>query len=270
VRLGVLGWPVGHSRSPAMHNAALGELGLADWRYQLLPVPPGLLSETVGALAGSGFVGANVTIPHKQAAFRLADEASRATREIGAANTLTFSPAGGIAAENTDAPGVVAALERPVRGLRVLVLGAGGSGRAAVWAMRDEGAAEVMVWNRTPERARALAAEMGVSWVPAPVPADVLVNCTSIGLERSASQAGALNQIGLSFDQIGEYSDVVDLVYSPGSTPLLGAARALGIHAVDGLDVLAAQGALSLRIWTGRSVPIDLMRRAARQGYASA
>jgi shikimate dehydrogenase len=252
-----------------MHNAALAELGLAGWRYQLLPVPPALLPDTVAALAGSGFLGANVTIPHKQAAFRLADEASRAAREIAAANTLTFSPDGAIAAENTDAPGVVAALERPVRGLRVLVLGAGGSGRAAVWAMREEGAADVIVWNRTPERARELAAEMGVSWVPAPVPADVLVNCTSIGLERSASEAGALNQLGLSFDQIGEYSDVVDLVYSPGSTPLLGAARALGIHAVDGLDVLAAQGALSLRIWTGRPAPLDLMRRAARQGYTS-
>jgi shikimate dehydrogenase len=108
-----------------------------------------------------------------------------------------------------------------------------------------------------------------VRWVQSPVPADVLVNCTSIGLERSASEAGALNQIGLSFDQIGEYSDVVDLVYSPGSTPLLGAARAVSVHAVDGLEVLSAQGALSLSIWTGRPAPIDVMRRAAREGYSS-
>lgn len=252
-----------------MHNAALAELGLEDWRYQLLPVPPPLLGETVAALAGSGFLGANVTIPHKPAALRLADEASRAAREIGAANTLTFSTEGAIAAENTDAPGLTAALERPVRGLRVLILGAGGSGRAAVWAMREQGAAEVMVWNRTPERAQKLAEEMGVRWVSSPVQADVLVNCTSFGLERSASQAGALNQLGLSFDQIGEYSHVVDLVYSPRGTPLLGAARALGLHAVDGLQVLCAQGALSLGIWTGRPAPIDLMRRAARLGYAS-
>jgi shikimate dehydrogenase len=259
-RLGVLGWPVGHSRSPAMHNAALRALGLDGWRYQLLPVPPTLLAPTVTALPGSGFLGANVTIPHKEAALRLADEASATAREIGAANTLTFRSDGAIAAENTDAPGLVAALATPVRGLRVLILGAGGSARAAAWAMREEGAAEVAIWNRTPERGRELAAAMGLRWVPAPVPADVLVNCTSIGLERSAS----LNQLGLSFDQIAEYTHVVDLVYRPGNTPLLAAARALRLHAVDGLEVLSAQGALSLRIWTGRPAPIELMRRAAR------
>jgi shikimate dehydrogenase len=252
-----------------MHNAALAALGLEDWRYQLLPVPPSLFAETVSALSGSGFLGANVTIPHKEEALRVADEASSAAREIGAANTLTFRGDGAIAAENTDAPGLIAALDRPVRGRRALILGAGGSGRAAAWAMREEGAAEVMVWNRTPERAQSLARELEVRWVAEPVPAEILVNCTSVGLERSASQAGALNQLGLSFDQVAEYSDVVDLVYRPGTTPLLAAARALSLHAVDGLEVLSAQGALSLAIWTGRPAPRDLMRRAAREGDPS-
>ena len=142
-RLGVLGWPVAHSRSPAMHNAALAALGMADWHYQRLPVPPALFAETTVALAAAGFLGANVTIPHKHAALALATEASPAAREIGAANTLTFAEDGSIAAENTDAPGLLAALARlpemPAHP-RVLVLGAGGSARAAVWALREAGA----------------------------------------------------------------------------------------------------------------------------------
>ncbi len=141
-RLGVLGWPVAHSRSPAMQNAALRELGLEEWSYQRLPVPPELFAETARALGGAGFAGANVTIPHKQAALALADSASGAAREIGAANTLTFAGGGEIAAENTDAPGLIAAMERAghsPRGLTALVLGAGGSARAAVWALREGG-----------------------------------------------------------------------------------------------------------------------------------
>src|ERR1700704_5689298 len=101
-RLGGLGWPVAHSRSPAMHNAALAALGMSGWRYQRLPVPPALLAETVPALRAAGFLGANVTIPHKEAALHLADVASDAARQIGAANTLTFASDGTIAAENTD------------------------------------------------------------------------------------------------------------------------------------------------------------------------
>jgi shikimate dehydrogenase len=273
-RLGVLGWPVAHSRSPAIHNAALAALGMAGWRYQRLPVPPALFDETTRALGAAGFLGANVTIPHKHAALALADEASQAAREIGAANTLTFAAGGTIAAENTDAPGLIAVLERlpelPAKP-RVLVLGAGGSARAVVWALREAGASEVAVWNRTAERARTLARALGVRAVPAPVPADLLVNCTSVGLhvpagvERSATDGEALNQLGLTFDQVGEYSHVVDLVYRPGSTPLLAAAAAHGARTVDGLEVLVAQGALSFELWTGRSAPLEVMRRAARE-----
>src|SRR4051812_20056776 len=154
MRLGVLGWPVAHSRSPAMF-AALGV------PYQRLPVPPELFAETVRALGAAGFTGANVTIPHKEAALAVADTASERARAIGAANTLSFGVDGSIAAENTDAPGFLAALPDPPAGRTAAVMGAGGSARAVVWALREAGAAEVRIWNRTPEKARKLAAEMG-------------------------------------------------------------------------------------------------------------
>jgi shikimate dehydrogenase len=259
-RLGVLGWPVAHSRSPAIHNAALAALGLEDWRYQRLPVPPALFADTTRALGSSGFVGANVTIPHKRAALRLADRAGETARAIGAANTLLFAPDGTIVAENTDAPGLIAALGDSPRGMSALVLGAGGSARAAAWALRDAGAREVSVWNRTSARAEALARELGVRAVEHPEPAELLVNCTSVGLAGEPDQLG---QLGLSVDRLGAYQWVVDLVYRTGSTQLLDAARGRGARTVDGLEVLVCQGALSLELWTGRPAPRELMRRAA-------
>ncbi|HVR05221.1 MAG TPA: shikimate dehydrogenase [Solirubrobacteraceae bacterium] len=287
-RLGVLGWPVAHSRSPAMHNAALRALGLDGWSYQRLPVPPELFEGTVRALGAAGFVGANVTIPHKRAALVLADSASAAAREIGAANTLSFT-ADGIAAENTDAPGLLAAIERApdgpgsLAGTSALVLGAGGSARAAVWALRQAGARDVAIWNRTAARAAVLADELGARAVPRPQAADIIVNCTSVGLDGAAAAGGnaqpgsgesatdgqrvgeALNQLGLTLDLVGGYSYVVDLVYSDGLTPLLLAARERGVPALDGLEILVAQGALSFELWTGRRAPLDVMRRAARE-----
>jgi len=266
-RLGVIGWPVAHSRSPAMHNAALAALGMEDWRYQALPVPEELFDETVRALGRAGFVGANVTIPHKRAALALAERSSAAAQAIGAANTLSFTSDGTVVAENTDAPGLIAALEQldglPARP-SALVLGAGGSARAAVWAWREAGAREVSVWNRTPERAERLARELGARMVSKPGSADLLVNCTSVGLERSASEPEGLNLLGLTFDQVGEYSYVVDLVYRTGATPLLAAAREHGARTLDGLEILVAQGALSFELWTGREAPLQVMRRAVR------
>lgn len=266
-RLGVLGWPVAHSRSPAMHNAALRVLGMEDWHYQKLPVPAEMFTETVRALGQAGFVGANVTIPHKQAALALADQSSDAARAIGAANTLTFAADGTIAAENTDAPGLIAALDR-LDGLpahpSVLVLGAGGSARAAVWTLREAGAREVSIWNRTPERAAELAGELGARSVDWPERADLLINCTSVGLERSASEPEGLNQLGLTFDQVGEYSYVVDMVYRSGVTQLLATAREHGARTLDGLEILVAQGAISFELWTGRRAPLEVMRDAAR------
>jgi shikimate dehydrogenase len=261
-RLGVLGWPVAHSLSPAMHNAALASLGMPDWRYQRLPVPPPLFAETTRSLEGTGFVGANVTIPHKHAALAVADRASEAARAIGAANTLTFSGDGTIAAENTDAPGLIAALGRSPRGMRVLVLGAGGSARAAAWALREAGAGDVAVWNRTPERALALARDLHVRAVSDPEPADMLINCTSVGLEGSRAEADALDELGLTAARIGDYPDVIDMVYRRGTTPLLKAAVQHGARTLDGLAILLAQGALSFELWTGRPAPLEVMRRA--------
>jgi shikimate dehydrogenase len=255
-----------------MHNAALSALGMGDWRYQLLPVPPERFVETVRALPDAGFVGANVTIPHKHVALALADTAGEAARAIGAANTLMFTADGTIAAENTDAPGFLAALGVSPRGMSALVLGAGGSARAVVWALREAGAREVSVWNRTPERAAVLARDFGVRAAAAPEAADLLVNCTSVGLEpgpaslkQSATEAQGLNLPAVTFDQVGNYSHVVDLVYRSSPTPLLAAARSHGTRTVSGLEVLLAQGALSFELWTGVRPPLEVMRHALDQ-----
>jgi shikimate dehydrogenase len=262
---GVLGWPIAHSRSPAMHEAAYAALGLSDWRYQRLPVPPDLLAETVRALEGAGFVGANVTIPHKEAALALADEATPETRTIGAANTLTFLD-GAIRAANTDAPGLLAALsaaagdDNPARGARALVLGAGGSARAAVWALRQAGAAEVMVWNRTPARAHELGAALGARPVDGAQPADLLVNCTPVGLREPDA---TFKDLPIDADTVSSFCYVIDLVYRDGDTPLVRAARTRGVTTVSGLDVLVHQGALSLESWLGRRAPIGAMREGA-------
>jgi shikimate dehydrogenase len=257
-RLGVLGWPVAHSRSPAMHNAALRAVGLGGWRYQRLPVAPELFAETVRALPAAGFAGANVTIPHKEAALALADEATATARAIGAANTLTFAPGGAIAADNTDAPGLLAALG-DCRPRTALILGAGGSARAAAYALSQVGAA-VAVWNRTPERAGRLAAELGVEAVAAPVPAEVLVNCTSVGLTDPSS---TFKNLPLKADSVGEYACVVDLVYRAGGTVLAQEARRRGSQVIDGLEILVQQGALSFEGWTGRVAPLQVMRESA-------
>ena len=259
---GVLGHPVSHSRSPAIHNAAFAELGL-DWRYVRLPVPPGLLAETVRALGGSGYRGANVTIPHKEAALAAADEATPAAAAIGAANTLTFEADGRIRADNTDAGGLLDALGDPPSGLRCLVLGAGGAGRAAAFALREAGAAQVSVWNRTPERAERLAAELGVTHAAVPGPADLVVNATSVGLDPALGEAEALEAVGLAGMEPPER--FADLVYGERPTPLQAWAARGGAHVVDGLEVLVRQGARSFEIWTGRPAPLDVMRAAARQ-----
>jgi shikimate dehydrogenase len=247
-RYGVLGWPVGHSRSPAMHRAAYAALGLEGWRYQRLPVPPEAFAETVRALGPAGFAGANVTIPHKEAALALADAAGDAARAIGAANTLTFTAQGDIRADNTDAPGLIAALEGDVPDT-ALVLGAGGSARAAVWALRQAGT-EVSVLARTPERARGMDARI----LSAPEPAGLLVNCTPVGLDDPEA---------LPCDPAG-YPVVADLVYREGGTALERAAREAGARVIGGLEVLVRQGALSLELWTGLTAPLAVMRRSAR------
>jgi len=252
---GVLGFPVRHSRSPAMMNAAFRELGL-DWRYLKLPVPPKRFAETARALPGSGYGGANVTIPHKEAALRLADERGEEAAAIGAANTLTFA-GGAIMADNTDAGGLLDALGERPGGRSALVLGAGGAGRAAAWALREAGA-EVAVWNRTAERAAALAAELGVHHRERPASADLLVNATSVGLGAEAEHAVVE---ALRLDGV-EAETVVDLVYGEGPTALTSWARARGARVVEGSEVLVRQGAHTLERWTGRRAPLGVMRRA--------
>jgi len=259
--LGVCGWPVAHSRSPVMHEAAYAALGLEGWRYLKLPLPPELFAEAVRALPAAGFRGVNVTIPHKEAALALASEASDAAREIGAANTLTFEREGAIHADNTDALGLIAALGETwdPAGRRVLVLGAGGAARAAVWALVRAGAADVAVWNRTPERARALADQLGARAVERPVEAEIVVNCTSVGL---GDEAAPFKALPLQADSLGAGSCVVDMVYRDGGTRLLEAARTRGADVIDGLEILVAQGAASFERWTGRTAPREAMRAA--------
>jgi shikimate dehydrogenase len=259
IYLGVCGWPVAHSRSPQMHNAALAALGLDDWRYLRLPLPPDLFTETVRALPAAGFRGVNVTIPHKEAALALADRASDAARAIGAANTLTFED-GAIVADNTDAPGLLDSLPEPPAGRTVLILGAGGAGRAAAWAMKAAGAADVAVWNRDGERALALAADLGVRAVARPERADIVINCTSVGLSDPAATFKALP---LQADELGAGSLVVDMVYRAGGTHLLDVARTRGAGVVDGLEILVNQGAASFERWTGLEAPREAMRVAA-------
>jgi shikimate dehydrogenase len=263
-RLGVLGWPVSHSRSPQMHAAAFAELGLHGWSYQRLPVPPELFVELVRSLGAVGFVGANVTVPHKQAALELADGASVAAREIGAANTLSLLPDGTVSAENTDAPGLLAAIGVGVAGRSAVVLGAGGTARAAVWALRQAGAA-VAVWNRSNSRAQALARELCVSAIARPRPADLLVNATTVGMDERKSPDETLSSLALDSDLLGSYEQVVDFAYSRGRTPLLTAAHRLGVKTVDGLSILVAQGGLSFELWTGHAAPLGAMRRAAEE-----
>ena len=243
-----------------MHNAAFEALGL-EWRYVKLPVPPDLFAETVRALPGSGFRGANVTIPHKLAALEIADERTPSADAIGAANTLTFLEGGGIEAHNTDAPGFIAALGEDVRGLKACVLGAGGAGRAIAWALREAGAAEVAIWNRTPERATDLANELGLSSVLRPPPSDLLVNATSVGLGPRLDEAKTLAE--LQVDQLDPPRIVVDLVYADSPTPLIDWAARGGSRTVNGLEVLVRQGALSFERWTGLDAPVDAMREAA-------
>ncbi len=279
-RLAVIGFPVAHSRSPAMQNAALAALGLDEWSYEAVEVAPEGFAARVGEMAGEGFAGANVTIPHKEAALALAELPSAAAREIGAANTLTFasgpctcrpegdkrrtddfgSDAGlGTAAENTDAGGLLAALPTTPLDARALVLGAGGAARAAVWALVGEGA-RVEVWNRTAARAEGLCADLGGRAVVGPEQGayDLIVNTTAVGLGgEDPFEELPLQAAGFVPGQL-----VVDMVYGDGSAPLLGAAAAAGATTIDGLEILVRQGALSLEIWTGREAPLDVMRAA--------
>jgi shikimate dehydrogenase len=244
-----------------MHSAALAELGMdGEWSYEAIDVAPDGFEERVRAMPAEGYVGANVTVPHKGAALALADALSETAREIGAANTLSFAD-GEIRADNTDAQGLLDALPATVDGRRALVLGAGGAARAVVWALVREGA-EVEVWNRTELRSRNLCEELGGHPVSDPDAGDyeLIVNSTAVGLHGEDPFA----ELPLRPDGFTPEQTVVDMVYGDAQTPLLAAAGAEGATVVDGIEVLVRQGALSFRIWTGRDAPVEVMRAAAR------
>ncbi|HET9163082.1 MAG TPA: shikimate dehydrogenase [Solirubrobacterales bacterium] len=259
-RLAVLGHPVAHSRSPAMHNAALAELGLSgEWSYEAIDLAPDEFERRARAMEGEGFAGANVTVPHKGAALSLADSLSETAREIGAANTLSFA-AGEIRADNTDAQGLLDALPESPAGKRALVLGAGGAARAVVWALVREGA-KVDVWNRTALSAEHLCAELGGR----PIEGldlrnyDLIVNSTSVGLRGE----DPFVELPFGVEALEEHHTVVDLVYGSAPSRLLTIAAFVGASVVSGIEVLVRQGALSLEIWTDRPAPLETMRRAA-------
>jgi shikimate dehydrogenase len=273
-RLAVLGHPVSHSRSPAMQNAALEALGLAgEWGYAAIEVEPADFAARTRALPEQGFVGVNVTIPHKEAALELADEGSEEAERIGAANTLSFRE-GVIHADNTDASGLLAAIADPVEGRRTLILGAGGSARAAVWALAERGA-PVSVWNRTPERADQLVRDLARAGAGTTAEGrltavtaeqirangyELIVNCTAIGMRDE----DPFEHLPLDPDRLGKGIVVVDLVYAGSESRLVQEARGRSAAVVEGLEVLVRQGADSLRIWTGMNPPLDVMREAAR------
>ena len=261
-RLAVLGHPIAHSRSPAMQTAALRELGLADWSYEAIDVAPDRFEELVVSMAAGDFAGANVTVPHKGAALTVAEELSEVAREVGAANTLVFEH-GAVHAYNTDAAGLLAALPASPEGKRALVLGAGGAARAVVWALVREGA-EADVWNRTTLRSSNLCDELGGRPVEEPSTGeyDLIVNTTTVGLEGEDPFA----ELPIRRDDLRAGQTVVDLPYGTGQTALAEAARDAGAEVVDGIEVLVRQGAESLRIWTGREPPLDVMREAAHSG----
>jgi shikimate dehydrogenase len=277
-RCAVLGYPVAHSRSPAMHNAAFAELGL-DWHYEPLEVEPERFNEVVRGLEERGFVGANVTVPHKLRALALADRRTDTAGAVGAANTLSFS-GGNIAADNTDVEGFLRALREQIpsapTGLRALVLGAGGAARAVVYGLLDEGAARIAVWNRHPERAQAMAEEFRGLASQTPLEAvteprlngvDLLVNATSVGMARSResdAQTDDFKLLRISADRFADVQIVVDLVYRDGGTALLREARSRELTCVDGIDILVHQGAASFELWTGKPAPLEVMRRGAR------
>lgn len=267
-RLAVIGHPVAHSRSPAMQNAALEELGLAEeWTYVALDVAPEDFEPSVRAMPGEGFVGANVTIPHKETALRIAGSRSPVAEAIGAANTLSFAD-GEIYADNTDAGGLIDALRgmpASPRGIRALVLGSGGAARAAIWVLAKEGAvvdvSGVDVWNRSPHRAEVVAVQLGGNPVPSPDPSryGLVVNTTSVGLHGEDPFEHLPLRVGAFAGQV-----VVDMVYGDRPSRLLEVAAAEGASVIDGFEILARQGARSLRAWTGLEPPLDVMRKAAR------
>ena len=259
-RAAVIGHPVGHSRSPAMHNAAYAALGL-PWEYAAVDVPPDRLEEFVAGMDAAGFAGVNVTIPHKQAVISLCDELSAEASRAGSVNTLLVRK-DGLLGESTDGRGLLWALGE-VKPADALVLGAGGAARAAVAALQDAGW-RVAVSARRPRAAYDLGAAT-VPW-PAPHGARLVVHATPLGQREDPAPTGVDVSVPIDPKHLGPGTIVVDLAYrGDGSeTPLCAAAHARGAQVVDGLDVLLGQGIFAFELLTGRDAPVEVMRRAVR------
>jgi shikimate dehydrogenase len=258
---GVIGWPVDHSCSPRMHNAAFAELGM-DWVYVAMPVAPERLEPALRGAAALGFAGVNVTIPHKRAAAGLCDDLSDAARRAGSVNTVLMGGDGLLRGETTDGQGMLDAIGAlPAGG--ALVLGAGGAARAAAVALRDA-RLQVQVTARRREAAEGLARELDVEavpWPPERVPG-LVVNATPVG------QAGPAGELPVPAQLLEGAEVICDLAYRAdgAATGLIDAARARGARAVDGLDVLVGQGAIAFRMFTGLPAPISAMQAAVRHG----
>ena len=299
-RLGVMGWPVAHSLSPIMQNAALRALGL-PWTYDLLPVPPSDLAAAVQAVRAEGFVGANVTVPHKQAIIPHLDGLTPTARAMGAVNTLFWdtppssadahpdAPIGALSAadveckhlfgDNTDGIGFIADLAAhgiSVAGQCVLVIGGGGAARAVVYALAAAGASVTIV-NRTVAHAQAIAALVSSHFpratlscavfpdglAAAAAGADLIVNTTSVGMWPAVDAMPWDAELAFRPDQV-----VYDLVYTPRMTALLRKAQLDGARVMDGLGMLVEQGAAALTRWTGRPAPVAVMRAAVEAALA--
>ncbi|NLG28220.1 MAG: shikimate dehydrogenase [Chloroflexi bacterium] len=279
--VGVIGWPVEHSVSPQMHNAALRALGL-DWCYVPFAVPPERLTEAVRGLRALGLRGINATVPHKQALLPLMDALTPEARAIGAVNTLVMRPEG-LLGHNTDAQGFLRALREAgfePAGCRALVLGAGGVARAIVYALLSVGAS-VTLLNRSAARAEQLAHEFETLAAPgatlsagalesatasaSAARAHLVVNATSAGMwpavERSPWPTGARLAAG---------AFCYDVVYNPRETLWLRTARAGGCAVADGLGMLVHQGAEALELWTGERAPVSVMRAACEAALGGA
>ena len=253
---GVMGWPIMHSRSPRLHNYWLAHYGLTGF-YAPLAIPAAGLEAALRALPALGFAGCNLTIPHKEAALRIVDEASPLARRIGAVTCVMVRADGSLEGRNYDAFGFMASLRERAPDLRfdagpAVVIGAGGASRAILAGLIDEGAPEIRLINRSPARAQALAEEFGapvraLPWearAQALEGAAILVNTTSQGMVGEAP-------LDLALDALPVGALVVDIVYAPLETPLLARARARGNRTVDGLGMLLHQGRPAFEAWFG-------------------
>ena len=263
--VGVLGWPLTHTLSPTIHNAAFRRLGF-DWAYLAFPVPPEQLEQAIGGLRALGAIGANVTIPHKETVIAHLDQLSGDAAAIGAVNTIQRI-GDRLIGHNTDVDGFREFMGGDagirVAGLSAVVLGAGGAARAVVKALDDLGAASITIVARSSERGAALTELVGrasasvESWSLATElagQADVVVNATPLGGHGDDPVPNAAWHPGQA---------VVDLVYSPPSTPLVEAARRAGADAWGGLGMLVRQAAASFQVWTGQDPPLEVMSAAA-------